>query len=796
VAIVPHSSVIGSVPADIDTFVGRDAELAQLQLLGPGARLLTMLGPAGVGKTRLARRLAHRLRPKFPDGVWYVDLTSVVDARLLPHTLARMLDVRPNPGQLVLEALVGRLQDRKALLILDACERMLDESATLACTLRDGCPSLHILAISREVLDATGDTIWRTPPLSVPAPTANATEVSLADSVHLLVLRARQHNARLTVTRSNSARIAEICRCLGGMPLALELAAAQLHTRNGPQLPLESLRRLPDRQHILRTALEWAYARLTPPQQALLRRLSVFAGAWDGAGAGIVCAGRALKPSAIAPALERLVAAALLIRDPADPAKRYRMLDSVREFASERLRESDEEQNVRRRYVLHMLNLAERMLPEALNADHAALLESEIDNIRAALTSAIGAGDGEYALRLATAACSLWYYHGHFTEGCEWLERSLALTNHRSADARARAAAWFGQLLQFRGELSRAEHWLKVAAQLHQANGNPLGSAFAAAMLGQLTLMRGDMATAYVVCNEAADSLEALGEPLHVAGRLQVVVAAIELGSLEKARIILEHCKRQAVLTYGALDLWLKILDGRLAAASGNLSLARLHLEGALELGRAVQEQSALVTALVELGIVELESHATLQARGKFVEAIGLAQRSGERIQLARALDGLACTVFFDQPTGAVRLVGAADHLRALMGARPWPSDTRRVGAWLRTARRVVPSVDYQAAWREGQSMDVDEAVRLTRTLAHLEAPGQPAPALTARERQIVRLLARALTNDQIASELSIRPATARTHVEHVMLKLGLHRRAELVLWASQQSSGTQAGGL
>jgi predicted ATPase/DNA-binding CsgD family transcriptional regulator len=772
----------GSVPPDTGVFVGRDAELAQLHSLHRGARLLTLLGPAGVGKTRLGRRLAAQATGMYSDGVWFVDLAGVGDAAIVPFAVAGILDVRLEAGRSVADALVAHLRRREVLLVLDTCEHVLDACADLGRTLCDACPRVHLVAISREPMNTSGDTIWRAPPLGIPPATANRAEVARAYAVRLLVHRARQHDAHFAVTRSNSAHLREVCRSVGGLPLALELVAARLSSSaKPPPLPLEA-----EGEHVLTRTLDWAYRLLKRSDQLLLRRLSVFSGGWDAASARDVC----MDDTTVEERLQRLAAASLIQRQPGPGGPRYRMLDSLREYARGRLDAAGEADVFMRRFVAHMRAVAERAAPEVLDAEHAARLETDIDNLRGALSLALRRGYAEDGLRLALAACSLWYFRALYAEGCQWLERALEIGVDCEPGLRARASAWLGQLLQFQGEYASAARWLNLAAKRYLSAGDPLGSAFVVGMLGQLTLVRGNLARARVLCADAAERLAAAGHPTHVASLLQLAIIEIELGHPERAAAIVKRC-REATDETGPLAAWSRLLEGRVAAARGDFVGAQRSLENALRAMRRLHERTAVITALIELGDVQVQLRpAAGVAHAPLLEALELARAAGERMQLARAMEGLAASLAPDRPTYAVRLLSTAAGLRKRIGARRWPSDERRVAAWLPAAQQRL-GADYPIVWSQGRSMELEEALKLTSELSK-ETPtneDRVRPAFTAREQQIARLLSRAWTNQQIASELSIRPATARTHVEHMMTKLGIHTRAELVLWASQQMS-------
>jgi predicted ATPase/DNA-binding CsgD family transcriptional regulator len=785
----------GALPPEPSSFVGRTAELAELSSVQVGARLLTIVGPGGVGKTRLGMRLAAKVGSAYPGGVWFVDLASVPDPTMLADVVCRVLGVSGEPGQSSLQALIERLRNVRLLLVMDSCERSPDACADFAVALLAGCPLLQLLAISREPLETEGDAIWRVPPLDLPPVTAGPAEVAASDAVQLFVARARAHTSRFSVSGANYAEIARMCRSVGGMPLALEVIAA--HVGGSADLARLTRVRTSDRRHtgvrrrgpqqqIVRETLDWAHGQMTASQRLLFRRLGVFEGTWDLAATQAVCCDHRLSPDTAATQLERLVAAALVTAEPQPYGPRYRLLDPVRSFAVEQLHAADEVDATYRRLLIYMVSLAERVPPEALNQDHAALLERDLENLRTSLFWAVTRAEADFALRLATAACSLWYFRGYFTEGCDWLERALALPGDLNTLARASAAGWLGQLLQFRGEYASAEMWIKYALDRQQVLGDPLGSALSVGMLGQLLLMRGDLGRARSLCAEASERLSKLGHPANIATRLQSAIIAIELSELAFAREVVGQCQAQDLDSQPPLAAWLRLVEARLAEAAGDQALAFKLLSEALEMSRAVSQQQAIVTSLVELGHVQLERNSNAQAMESFAEAIELAHQSGERIQLARALEGLARGYAAHQPAAAVRLAGAADRLRIAMGAIAWPSDKRRLEAWLPATRRKLKPQPYRAAWQAGHAIDTDQAVALARRLRTDAGPRLRAEGLTARERQVVELLARAHTTRQIAAELAISPATARTHVDHVLAKLGLHTRAQVVLWARQ----------
>jgi non-specific serine/threonine protein kinase len=536
----------------------------------------------------------------------------------------------------------------------------------------------------------------------------------------------------------------------------------------------------------LRRTLEWSHRHLSEPERVLFRRLGVFAGSWDLPAAELICSDDRLSVVEVARALDQLVGGSLVVVDSHHKRVRYRFLDTIRDYALEQLQAAAESDAFFQRHLAYLVSVAEQHRPEELNANHAALLERELDNLRSAMARALEEGESESVLRLATAASSLWYLRGYYAEGCGWLERGLALAVDSNTAARARAVAWLGQLLQLRGDYSAAERSITEALARQRTLGDSVGCALSVGMLGQLALMRGDLVRARGLCSEAAERFSELAHPSNVASRLQSAVIAVELGELEHARAIIARCDAQGLDLSPPIAAWLVFLKARIAEASGDSALARTLLMDTLQRSRALPEQQAIMSALVEFGHVEVDGQATASALASFAEAVELAYRAGDRILLVRALEGLARCSVADRPAAATRLAGAAAGLRLRMGATPWPSDCRRLAAWLPEVVRGFRSHHRRSMWAAGRADSLDDVLALARSLTAGSASTSRADQLTEREREVVALLARALTNQQIAAELAISPATARTHVEHVLTKLGLHTRAQVAVWANQ----------
>jgi predicted ATPase/DNA-binding SARP family transcriptional activator len=430
----------------LTSFVGREREIADIhRLLTPGG-LLTLTGVGGAGKTRLAEESARRLLGSFPDGVWFADLARVADPRLVPDAVAAALGLEPAAGSRPLRTLVGRLAPMKLLLILDNCEHLLAACAELAGEVRRACPAVALLATSREPLHAPGEVTFRVPSLAVPDDPADPTRPADLDqpSVRLFLDRAREVRPGFAIDAGNAAAIAEICRRLDGIPLALELAAARMShleaveiaERLHEALSLLGRRGQITRHATLRAALEWSHALLAGDEQTLLRRLSVFAGSFSLPSAEQVCAGGRLPRAEILDCLGRVVDKSLVQIERTGDRSRYRLLETIRQLARERLVEAGEADEFDAAACRHFLRLAVESDPDnatGIVVERPQLLDVDHDNMRAALGWAVRR-DPARALSLCVSLWRYWLARGHFAEGAGWLERALAVAPEPSPD--------------------------------------------------------------------------------------------------------------------------------------------------------------------------------------------------------------------------------------------------------------------------------------------------------------------------------------------------------------------------
>ena len=473
----------GNLPAEPNSFVGRERDLEELALLLDAVRALTLCGPGGIGKTRLALRLAQEMVPGFPDGAWLVELADTTDPSLLPGRIASTIGIREEADSPLAETLIEALRPRQLLLVLDTCEHIVDACAALVQQLLAGCPQLRLIATSREPLRVRGETVWRVPPLAVPAVPAGLSVSQLAEheAMRLFAERAAAASPGFALSADNAAAVARLCQMLDGMPLAIELAAARVRALSIEQIAVRVADRFqllatgdrtaPPRQQTLRAAVDWSYELLTEPEQILLRRLSVFAG-WNLEMAEEVCADEAIPADQVLDLLVALIDKSLVTLDKElDGHARYRLLDTIKEYAADRLAASGERPAIRQRHSAYLLRLLEDTVARAFVRgdppwpERVAMyrrITVERPNYRAALSACLERGDVQEGLRLCCALRSQWIADGTVTEGSGWFDLFLGLDGEVPPIVRARA-------LMLRAELAFEQQDYAGAGECAQA---------------------------------------------------------------------------------------------------------------------------------------------------------------------------------------------------------------------------------------------------------------------------------------------------------------------------------------
>jgi predicted ATPase/DNA-binding CsgD family transcriptional regulator/Tfp pilus assembly protein PilF len=827
----------GNLPAEPNSFVGRERDLAELARLLGDVRALTLCGPGGIGKTRLALRLAVEVVPGFPDGAWLVELADTQDPALVVRRVATALGVREEPDRPLAETLAVALRPRVMLLILDTCEHVVDACAALVQQLLAGCPGLRLIATSREPLRVRGETVWRVPPLDLPA-AADGGELSVDDlagheAVRLFADRAAAVRPAFALDASNAAAVARLCRTLDGMPLAIELAAArvgalsveQIAARLGDrfQLLASGDRTAPVRQQTLRAAVDWSYGLLTEPEQVLLRRLAVFSG-WNLEMAEQVCGDEAIPADRVLDLLAALIDKSLVTLDgELEGDARYRLLDTIREYAARRLAASGEGPEIRRRHRAYMLALGEGITAVAfVRGDppwptRVALYRrvlAERANCLAALAACLEQGDAEAGLRLCTALRSPWVAYGEAAEGVGWFDTFLAADGDVRPDVRARALMAQSELAFELQDYRTAQERAEAGLALCRASGEK-GAATAQRILAVLALRAGRYDDALALIGEGAATARAEADPWE--GGLALSVAATIMarqGRLDDAQRAFTDALDVLRDNNGWGVAQALYGFGGVARARGDYEAALRHYRAALALYREIDARPQIARCLAGIGSVALARTDLGLATASLTESLQLSLATGQRLVLARGLEAFALlAVAAGDPARAVKLAGAAAALREAVGQGPAAGAAGRRDGLLEAARGQMGPSAVALLLAEGTAMSAHEAVRFAvgpgaagpggARLAGdaASAPAAAAPdsgaagtALTAREREIAALIARGMSNRGIADELVISPATAARHVANIFTKLGFSSRAQLAAWAVQRESDPPPG--
>jgi predicted ATPase/DNA-binding NarL/FixJ family response regulator len=757
----------GRLRGELTEFVGRRAELALVRQTLGTARLVTLIGPGGIGKTRLAIEAASSARRAFGDGAWLAELGGLRDAALLVPEVARSLGLSDRSARWAVAGLSDYLAGRQVLLVLDQCEHLADACAVMADALLRGCPRLRIMATSRHVLGVAGEVTLTVPPMTVPdaCPPAVAGELLQYEAVRLFTDRAGAVQPGFTLDAASGPAVAGVCRRLDGIPLAIELAAVRLRSLSPRQILSRLDSRFPllsgggpaDQPHhrALQATLEWSYDLLTEAEQSMWRRVSVFAGSFDLDAAEAVCAVGGIAPGEIVNLIDALVAKSILIRG-GESSARYRLLDTIGEFGLHKLRGRGNERRLHLRHLRWYAGLAARQ--EAFGRQRVpwiAALNTDHENLRAALefslceSSQVAAG--------AEMACDLWRYwetHGHLTEGRRILSAALDRLDQGAA-ARPRALWVAGYLALVQDDLPAARTLLEAALTAARLARDASSLAYASTLLGLVRYGTG-------AAGEGRDMAEAaLGLHRRSGDQIGEMLALSQIGYI---------CLCSGELR-AAADRYREC--ARLAESTGNVWYETYARWG--------------------LGVVAwlLDNHdvAVVQVRA----ALQAAHDSGDEIGMALGLDTLGWIAASQhQQARALTLLAAADSGWAAIPAVLPAALREHHDSALDAARHALPDSASRAALAHGPAMSTAEAIAFAIGDA-AQPPSRPdarqqganAGPLTRREREVAALVAQGLSNSQIAAELVISIRTVETHVEHIMDKLGFRTRAQIAAWSA-----------
>jgi predicted ATPase/DNA-binding CsgD family transcriptional regulator/transcriptional regulator with XRE-family HTH domain len=745
------------IPRLATPLVGRTREIEQIGRLlrRPPGRLVTLTGPGGVGKTTLAVHVAGTLADTFPDGVWFVPLATVADSSLVVPTIIQTLGIPASGGASPDDCLADALCGKRALLVLDNLEHVVEIAPCLAAIVRS-CPELTALVTSRVRMRVAGEQEYPVMPLGL-ATGAHGTPgaIATAESVRLFVERAQAVQPDFALTDANAPIVAEICRRLDGLPLAIELAAARIKVLP-PAALLDRLehrltlltagnRDLPARQQTMRSAIAWSYDLLPPPEQALFRRLAVCVGSFD------LSAVQALGGRDSLDTLASLIDHSLVLPiEGAEATPRYSMLETIRAFGLEQLVERQELFEAQGTHAAYFLGLAELMRPRIEGPGGSDALEwfkREHPNLRAALAYVTSQGETLLSLRFVAALWKFWFVHRHIVEGRSWLERALALRCDRPSEHRAEALYAAGSFAHdqrdFEHARIRAEECLALARVLR----DHLRSGMALFLLGTIARNQGSFNEAMSTFEQSlallrrVDPFEGFAE--HMTG---MVLSSLGDMAYEQGDSV-----RAGDLNQEALGIWQRRGD------AWGIANALLNL--------------ATVTATTD----------PLLAAARFRQSLSLYRDLGATAGFAHGLVGLGMVVIrLGEVEAAATLFGAAESLRGATNTgilRMMQTDYDRS---LRTGRLALGSERFAAAVAAGREYSLDAAFSAATTLS-LDGPAPvrpPAPfGLTPREIEVLTLVANGRTDHEIAEDLSISYRTVTTHVSHILDKLGVDSR-------------------
>jgi non-specific serine/threonine protein kinase len=729
-----------NVPIWPTTFIARAGEIDSVKERLRDNRLLTLSGPGGCGKTRLAVEIARQLESDFSDGVWLIDLAPLVDASLVSQAIATAVGIVEEPGRAVIDALSAALHSRHTLLILDNCEHVIDTCAQVVDRLIRSCPVVQLLATSRELLGVAGEATWRVASLSAVDPqalsgsaTELADEVIASESGRLFVDRARLVAPPFAITPQNAHAVAEVCHRLDGMPLAIELAAARLGMLGIEQIAcrLDQCFRLLTggprtavrRHQTLRATIDWSYQLLSEQERSLVRRLAVFAGGWSLEAAEAVGADAVLPDDSVFEVLGQLVLKSMVLvekpRETTPNIVRYRLLETIRQYAEEKLVEAGEADFARTAHRDWCLSLAEQGVEGLDGADQKLWwdrLNVEHDNLRIALTWSASVPDESTALaRLAGCLGRFWALNGFASEGVRWLDLALAQSDPTPSADRARALDWLGALELLNGHVERACSLLdESVAQARSVGDRRVLARAALPHLSRALRSLGDVERAWTLIEETVAICRDEGLTSSLAWSLVFAAEHLEnAGHLERVeQLLLESVSagRQS----GAITSVLASTGAlvRLYLGRGDLARARRTVDEALVLAGQLGMHLPMVSLLITHGDVASAEHDWESAYDSYRQALSAASLVGARGTAALALRHYAAMcIARGYPVPAARILGATSSIgQSPLMIQPIPLADDDITA---AARRTLGEDAFAFAWAEGRAMTLDQAVTL-----------------------------------------------------------------------------------
>jgi predicted ATPase/DNA-binding CsgD family transcriptional regulator len=813
----------------LSIFIGREREIAEVKQRLFSNRLVTITGPGGSGKTRLALQVADELLPEFEDGIWLIEFAPLADGAFAPQAVASGVGVSEQPGRTLIDTLVNRFFNLHSLLLFDNCEHLIGACAQLADSLLKACPDLSILATSRETLDVVGEAVFIVPPLSLPEPQPwrspdSAQDALLAyqqsEAVRLFAERAKIVSTAFELTAENGMWVADICRRLDGMPLAIELAAVRVRALSVQQIAehlddrfhllTSGSRTAPLRQQTLAATLDWSYVLLSEVEQKVLQRLSVFAGGCTLEAAEVVCAGNGVETAEVMDALSNLVDKSLLLVDKADHKTRYRLLETIRQYAREKLTETDEVDESKTRHLNYFvqwaentessLNKADQMLwPERYEAEH--------DNLHAALDwSMTSESKFDLGLRLATCLVGFWHTRGYYNEGRIQLSAFLEKTKtYDKKEVRAKILEQIGGLAFVQTDYPATRLWVEESLTIYRELGaeGRLGVANSLITLGDLSRQSGSYETAFSLLEEALRLMRELNDPSGIVHALwQLGYYFVSRGDYPQAE---RYFTEALPLSRQIADEYHKtvILSGlgESAVRQGDFGRAAEFEEEGLMLRRKIGDKWGIAVSLANFAWIELHQDNLGKAESLLLESFTIRREIEDRGGMAWCLEKLAkINILYGQKKPrtqsienfrhAAQLLGAAAALRAPVGSVIDQADQPEYERDLETLRSALGKEAFSNLWLEGEGIPLSEVVDgawAESTKESIQSEKEKSGGLTARERQVAILISQGKSNREIANAMTVGVRTIETYVTRIMNKLGFDSRVQIATWAIER---------
>jgi predicted ATPase/DNA-binding CsgD family transcriptional regulator len=805
--IITHSVPYTNLPTVLSSFVGRERETGEITRLLTSSRLLTLTGAAGCGKTRLALRAAEEISRQYPDGVHWVALARLSDSALVPQLVAKSLHVAEQSGLPIIEGLSNALRDKHLLLVLDNCEHVLPACSQLVEHLL-AATSTTILATSREPLNVMGEMLYPVTPLTLPPESLSVEDIAQFDAIRLFVERARATVPAFELTVDNAGAVASICRKLDGVPLAIELASARVNVLTVEQIAArldDRFRLLTAASHVtysqhdtLRAALDWSHNLLTVPEQTLLQRLSVFPGGCSLPAIETVCTGDSVEHERVIDLLSSLVSKSLIVADTLQRGEaRYWMLETIRQYGQAKLITSGEWSALQDRHLEYVLHVTEETEPK-LRGQYQQLwldwLENEFASIRAALAWSLESRNIEVGLRIVIALYQFWTIRDYAEEGLAWSERLLAEANESvSLAVRANTLSYATNLAGFRGNTAAIERYRRSAILIAEKAGDKDRSALIWALNAQYFAAHteGDHQTEFTLAKRIIQLQREAGDAYLLAIALSTgSFTAMSLGKYNEARQLLDEglpLLREMGNPY-RIAMALNF-SGDLARCEGNYAQAQAAYEESIALLREINAVRDLASVSHNLGHVCLRLDDIRRARDLFDQCMATHQAQGNAPGMAECLIGFAgLSIVCGLPAAGARLLGALVAIGGERIATAWAATKLEYEHYLALARAGLTEAEFEAEQAAGRTFTLERAVAYARDVAQSAIAAQKASqqpdALTLREREVVALIARAKSNDEIATELVVSKRTVEKHIANIRSKLGFSKRAEIVRWA------------